>query len=91
MDWSYHFNPLPRFANRGLIEADLASGRASSRLNFPDSRIGASLKLGSLSARLSSRGDFPDSRIGASLKLDGLLRLSLASVDTSPIRESGPH
>ena len=40
------------------------------RLHFPDSRIGASLKLfgGVLTIRFPR--DFPDSRIGASLKLD---------------------
>ena len=36
---------LPRFANRGLIEARAASRKCSaSEWHFPDSRIGASLK-----------------------------------------------
>ena len=61
---------LPRFANRGLIEA--RSGfvvQPQLIVNFPDSRIGASLKPAR--ARYSGSGpspNFPDSRIGASLK-----------------------
>ena len=38
--------------------------------NFPDSRIGASLKLGRNRTGLRRTGHFPDSRIGASLKPD---------------------
>ena len=37
-------------------------------LDFPDSRIGASLKLRGLQLELLSGPHFPDSRIGASLK-----------------------
>ena len=35
---------LPRFANRGLIEAKAVPGSLLASCNFPDSRIGASLK-----------------------------------------------
>ena len=64
--------PLPRFANRGLIEAPgLPPDSWKPHRNFPDSRIGASLKPGSQTCNLSRSADFPDSRIGASLKLAG--------------------
>ena len=57
---------------------------------FPDSRIGASLKLRSDRHVALDDGDFPDSRIGASLKRKRLKAGELQK-DTSPIRESGPH
>ena len=62
-------NTLPRFANRGLIEAGMGSGSRSLGSYFPDSRIGASLKPEvSVIAVLQPEANFPDSRIGASLK-----------------------
>ena len=64
-------NALPRFANRGLIEAVFECIVMRLRRNFPDSRIGASLKrLAHLLLRPASV-HFPDSRIGASLKPRG--------------------
>ena len=60
--------PLPRFANRGLIEACDPRGLGISPRDFPDSRIGASLKRAGVRAGGTRRHHFPDSRIGASLK-----------------------
>ena len=82
---------LPRFANRGLIEAVIVDAPVSfSRWDFPDSRIGASLKPGGRHGGRGAQVDFPDSRIGASLKRDDLDRTGTGA-RTSPIRESGPH
>ena len=62
---------LPRFANRGLIEATYPICQRTARTNFPDSRIGASLKPVVKVPVLTAKDDFPDSRIGASLKRQG--------------------
>ena len=70
--------PLPRFANRGLIEAGEVILQAQAlRPDFPDSRIGASLKPRRSSVLASRIGDFPDSRIGASLKQAIVPRVAL--------------
>ena len=60
---------LPRFANRGLIEAvETLFAAVYHAANFPDSRIGASLKPLHHCHDASLPFNFPDSRIGASLK-----------------------
>ena len=83
---------LPRFANRGLIEAGrINSGPRSPAQYFPDSRIGASLKRPEVSMAKRRVCHFPDSRIGASLKLVVLELVARNRLLTSPIRESGPH
>ena len=83
---------LPRFANRGLIEASGVIFPHSIAWYFPDSRIGASLKLRPFAVcRLGGCDYFPDSRIGASLKRIGPIDFSYRALGTSPIRESGPH
>ena len=59
--------------------------------DFPDSRIGASLKPAEELCQDAAPADFPDSRIGASLK-HAVGKDALGIEDgTSPIRESGPH
>ena len=61
---------LPRFANRGLIEVTRRQAYRTLASNFPDSRIGASLKWARRCPPARRPRHFPDSRIGASLKLD---------------------
>ena len=82
---------LPRFANRGLIEAPDSFAVSVAANHFPDSRIGASLKQ--INPLLSENPvrHFPDSRIGASLKPARPAKRVADSEATSPIRESGPH
>ena len=71
LEYIRHEEELPRFANRGLIEASGACRSRPKRSDFPDSRIGASLKQGGVRFTGTSGTDFPDSRIGASLKPKG--------------------
>ena len=59
--------------------------------NFPDSRIGASLKEETRQLYDAVALNFPDSRIGASLKMSFIASDRRGTAATSPIRESGPH
>ena len=81
---------LPRFANRGLIEAISLVRSATSSLGLP-----RFANRGLIEAPTGLPTDhvvdhFPDSRIGASLKPGSRACRSRPST-TSPIRESGPH
>ena len=71
---------LPRFANRGLIEALVVGVKERLLSDFPDSRIGASLKHRLRQALGVKIRDFPDSRIGASLKPPNRQRLDAPGV-----------
>ena len=66
-------------------------GAVAADPDFPDSRIGASLKQVLPICRTNLVLHFPDSRIGASLKQQLASLCNEWSFDTSPIRESGPH
>ena len=62
---------LPRFANRGLIEAGRRRLRASARPQLPRfANRGLIEALGGYGTAGTAGTNFPDSRIGASLKLE---------------------
>ena len=81
---------LPRFANRGLIEAPSLGWSPPASASLPRFANRGLIEADRYGTAADAHQHFPDSRIGASLKPvdppDGV-----TIKDTSPIRESGPH